>query len=376
MDYFLLFFELILFINLFFLYITISNLWFLKKTSRYKNPPSQLPKISILIPARNEEKNIEKCIDSLLKIDYPNYEIIVLNDNSTDRTEDILKKYKGYPNFKYYNGKNLPLDWKGKPYACEQLLKLASGEICFFTDADTIHSKNILLFLTSKMEEYNVDFISGFAFQKALTLGEQMIIPALYILTGLFLPLYLIPKVRNPLLSFAIGQAIFVKKEKLLQIGGFESVKNEVVEDIALARKFKEKGFKTIFIDLKDYISCRMYNNFFNGFNGISRVIFPAIGRNYLLLFMLIFFVFFSILFPIGYILLTYTNETSYVKTALYCVQIFLITWGINLFERKSGIISFVLYPLFFINLIFMALYSALKIGIGKGIVWKERFVK
>ncbi|MGC8770800.1 MAG: glycosyltransferase [Brevinematia bacterium] len=375
MDYFLLLFELILFINLFFLFVSISNFLFLKLTSSYKKP-SKYPRISILVPARNEEKNIAKCVDSLLKIDYPDYEVIVLNDNSTDMTEDILKKYTHDPKFKYYNGKKLPSDWKGKPFACEQLLRLASGEICFFTDADTVHSKNTLNFLLGKMEEYNVDFISGFAFQKAITIGEKMIIPSLYLLTGLFLPLFLIPLFKNSLFSFAIGQIIFVKREKLLQIGGFELVKNEVVEDMALVRKMKKSGFKTIFLDLKDYVECRMYDSFYRGFNGISRVIFPAIGKSYLLLLGLIGVVFFSILFPVFYILLNYGSETYYIKLALYSILIFLAGWGINLFERRIGLVPFILYPLFFLNLIVMALYSAFKIGTGKGIVWKERFVK
>ncbi|MCX7821571.1 MAG: glycosyltransferase family 2 protein [Brevinematales bacterium] len=373
MDYLLLFFELVLFINLFFLFVSISNFLFLKKSSFFRKP-SSFPKISVLIPARNEEKNIERCINSLLSIDYPNYEIIVLNDNSFDKTEEILKKYEKFDNFKYYNGKNLPSDWKGKPFACEQLLKYADGEICFFTDADTIHKKDTLSFLVGKMEEYNVDFISGFALQRALSFGERMIIPALYLISAIFLPLFLIPKVKNYFISFAIGQIIFVKKDKLLQIGGFQSVKDEVVEDIALAREIKRHGFKSIFLDLKDYVECRMYDGFRSGFKGISRVIFPAIGKNYLLLFSLIVFVFSSIIYPFFYFLLN--DKSVYSTLALYSILIFFLSWLITLSERKLGFIPVILYPLFFINLIVMALYSAFKIGIGKGVVWKERFVK
>ncbi len=371
MDYF----NLILLINIFFLIVSITNILFLRKTSFFRKPKI-FPKISILIPARNEEKNIESCLDSILNIDYPDYEVIVLNDNSTDNTENLLKKYLSFPNFRYYNGKDLPYDWKGKTFASEQLFKLAKGEILFFTDADTIHSKDILKFLVGKMEEFNVDFISGFANQKTITLGEKLIVPSLYILSGLFLPLSLVYKSKNSLFSFAIGQAIFIKKETLSKIGGFESVKNEIVEDMYLARKVKENGYKTIFLDLKNYLECRMYENFYQGFNGISRVIFPAIGKNLFLFIGLVTFVFFSILFPIFYLILNYGVDINYTKISLYSVSIFFLSWGITMLDRKLGLIPVILYPIFFINLLVMAFNSLIKISFGKGITWKERVVK
>ncbi|MGC8764925.1 MAG: glycosyltransferase [Brevinematia bacterium] len=375
MDYLFIYLFSIFLINLFFLILTITNTLFLKKTSIFKKPV-KTPFISVLIPARNEEKNIIPCIESLLNQNYPDYEVIVLNDNSTDGTEMILKRYEAYPNFRYYNGAELEYGWKGKTFASQQLLEYARGEICFFTDADTIHSPDTLSFLMGKMEEYDVDFLSGYAFHNSVTFGEKIIIPALYVMTVLFLPLFLVYSSRMPIFSFAIGQVIFAKKEVFDKIGGFEEIKNEVVEDMALGRKVKEYGFKTIFIDAKNYISCRMYKNYLEGFMGIARVIYPAISKSIFIFLGLVFSLFSLLEFPIIYLILNFNNPSVYNSLSIYSVFLFSIAWIISLYDRKQSVFSFVLYPFFFLNLILIATYSVLKIGFGKGIKWKERLVK
>jgi chlorobactene glucosyltransferase len=108
--------------------------------------PIKYPAISILVPARNERKNIKKCIQSLLEQDYENYELLVLDDNSTDETLKILNNTPDENNkLKIIQGKPLPKDWLGKNWTCKQLSEEAKGEYLLFTDADTTHKKNMLL---------------------------------------------------------------------------------------------------------------------------------------------------------------------------------------------------------------------------------------
>ncbi len=375
MDYLFLFLFSIFVVNIFFLILTLSNVLFLRKTGIYKKP-SSYPFISVLVPARNEEKNLIPCIESLLNQNYSNYEVIFLNDNSTDKTEEILKLYEKHPLFRYYNGMNLEEGWKGKAFASQQLLQYAKGEICFFTDADTVHSPETLSFLVGKMEEYGVDFISGYAFHKSITFGEKIIIPALYVLTILFLPLALVYYSEFPIFSFAIGQIIFTKKKVMEHIGGFEEIKDEIVEDMALARKVKENKFRILFIDAKSYISCRMYKNYKEGFLGIARVIYPAISKNLFIFLGLVISLFILIEFPIIYYILNFNNSSIYTKLSSYSIFLFTTSWIISLYDRKQPLTSFLLYPFFFLNLIIMAIFSMLKIGFGKGIEWKERLVK
>ncbi|MFN3660547.1 MAG: glycosyltransferase, partial [Brevinematales bacterium] len=119
-------------VNLFFLLITLINVIFLRLTAKHKEPTSY-PMVSVLIPARNEAHRIRPCLISLLCQDYPNYEVIVLNDNSTDETETVLQEFITHPHFRYLNGHPLPKGWKGKPYACQQLYEIAKGDLLLFT---------------------------------------------------------------------------------------------------------------------------------------------------------------------------------------------------------------------------------------------------
>ena len=121
------------------------NFVYFKDISSYKLPKEirdNNPLISVLIPARNEEDNIDKCLMSLMDQDYRNIEILVLDDNSTDNTSEIIKRIsKTYKNIKFIKGKPLHEGWTGKNYACYQLYKESKGKYLFFTDADTIHNK-------------------------------------------------------------------------------------------------------------------------------------------------------------------------------------------------------------------------------------------
>ncbi len=364
-----------LIVNLFFLFISLVNVIFLRITARAKTP-SHFPKISVLIPARNEAHRIRPCLESLLSQDYPNYEVIVLNDNSTDTTEVILKEFAGDPHFRFINGKPLPEGWKGKPYASQQLFESATGEILFFTDADTVHHPGTLRFLVGAMQHWNVDFLSGFALHEAHSTGEKLILPAVYMATVLYLPLPLVLWSQWSFFSFAIGQILFMKRKVLETVNGFEPVKNHVVEDLAISSVIKKHGFRTLFLDAKDFIRCRMYENFEQGFYGIARVIYAAIGKNLLLFLALVIGIISAIMLPVFSGLRYGFAQLPGISGAWLCMGVFLAAWGIFLAERRQSWISIVGYPLVFLNLLLAAFYSLAKTGLGKGIIWKERLVK
>ncbi|MHB1253047.1 MAG: glycosyltransferase family 2 protein, partial [Candidatus Humimicrobiaceae bacterium] len=123
----------------------INNVLF-KNINNFKLPESILkspPLVSVLIPARNEEKNIRRILNSMIKQDYPNLEILVLDDGSTDETSQIVEKFAEKDSrVRLIKGGPLPKGWKGKCYACHQLSKVAKGEYFVFTDADTLHCPN------------------------------------------------------------------------------------------------------------------------------------------------------------------------------------------------------------------------------------------
>jgi len=125
----------------------------MKKSSVFRSPVS-LPKVSVMIPARNEEENIARCLRSLLGQDYPDYKILVLDDQSTDRTGKIISGFaKENFRIRVFRGKELPEGWKGKKHVCQQLAEQAEGEYYLFTDADTVHSRKSISWAAGKAQE-------------------------------------------------------------------------------------------------------------------------------------------------------------------------------------------------------------------------------
>ena len=158
------------------------------------------PLVSILIPARNEEKNIERCLKSILKQDYRNTEIIVLNDNSTDRTGEIVKRLAEKDSrIRLVSGKPLPQGWLGKNFACFQLSRYAKGDYLIFTDADTYHFASSVKSAVACLIANKLDAACPFPRQIMVSLSERMAIPFINFAILLFMPLALIRKSKNPL---------------------------------------------------------------------------------------------------------------------------------------------------------------------------------
>ncbi len=336
------------------------------------------PKVSVLLPARNEEKDLGRCLDSLVNQDYPDYEIIVIDDNSTDRTGEIMRSYAArYPKIKVLTGKPLADGWLGKPYACTQLAENADAEYLLFTDADTVHSRTSVSWAVTNMARHDADFLSAYVRHTIGSIGEAVLVPIVYLLTTFLIPLSLVPERNNPLLSFAIGQFIMVRKKVLESIGGFASVRNSIVEDMDLARAVKSSGFKTVFTDAKDYVSCRMYDSYWDACNGLSRVIFSAIYGSKLLLAGLVILICGVIELPVLALLLgLYDGGGGLAGKALIPALLFAGAWCVTLYDRRMPLYLLFLYPVLFAHIVVIAIVSFLKTGYGTGVEWKGRYVR
>ena len=167
------------------------NLRSLKRPSEDSHPPHPAPFTSILIPARDEEANIAACLDSLRKQDYPNFEILVLDDNSSDDTVGIVEGIAAKDNrVRLIRGEILPEGWAGKPFACYQLARQARGSWLLFTDADTIHAPHMLRSMLTLALNLKPSMLSGFPRQLAASLPQKVAIPVLYFIIMSWLPLW------------------------------------------------------------------------------------------------------------------------------------------------------------------------------------------
>ncbi len=239
------------------------------------------PRISVLIPARNEEENIGDCVRSLLGQDYPNYQVIVLNDSSTDRTGQILEELAQADNrLKVIGGQPLPPDWLGKHWACHQLYRASDGELLLFTDADTIHSPDTLRCSAAALQTENADMLSIIPRHKLGSLAEKLIIPIFALGVFASRPLSARFRPQNVNVLSASGKLMVFPRRSYEAIGGFEGVRQAVLDDLQLTEKVLASGMRYRLFDGTDNVSCRMYHNWTELHEGLAKNSFPACGYN------------------------------------------------------------------------------------------------
>jgi chlorobactene glucosyltransferase len=240
--------------------------------------------ISVCIPARNEEHNIGKLLQSIVNQDWPYYDIHILDDHSEDKTFQVAQSFqKQYPEKMYLiKGKEKPKNWLGKPWACQQLGRACSGEIVLFLDADTELYPQTLTAVAAAFEKYQTDMITVWPQQKTETFWEKTIIPLVYYALVTLLPAIYVH--RNPkwmpsfltkkfkaLFAAACGQCIAFRREAYQKIGRHESVKASIVEDVELAKIVKKSGLKMRMFHGAGTVSCRMYQNEEEIFEGLRK---------------------------------------------------------------------------------------------------------
>jgi len=269
-------------ILLFLFLIFLNLLQNLKRLQGQENlrPWKPLPLISVLVPARNEESNIKRCVTSLLQSNYPKLEIIVLDDHSKDKTYKIVKKMsEHHRDLRIIKGKKLPPGWNGKNWACHQLSQVARGEWFLFTDADTIHKPQSISRALALAQSKSSVFVSCLPRFITKTWSEKLYFPVIHFVFVALFPLKLINRSKDSRLSFAIGPFLFTQRDFYLSWGGYESIRTEVVDDIAMARKVKEAGGRTAILDGTEVMEVRFYTSFKEVWKGFSKNSYEAIGR-------------------------------------------------------------------------------------------------
>jgi len=334
------------------------------------------PMVSVLVPARNEEQNIERCLNSLRNQVYTKYEILALNDNSTDGTLEILNRIAASDKkVRVINGKKLPDDWYGKPYALHQLTQEAKGDILIFTDADTIHTPTSIAWAVTNMQDLEADMISGYVGQFFFTFGEIITVPLMFFLTGFVIPLFLNRYCKVPWFSAAIGQFIVVRKNVFDAIGGCETFKKKTSEDIYMSRYIKSRGFNTRFLNITEHVKCRMYNGYRGAVEGIGKNIFDFLGKSTPLIFLIVLLILFFLVLPFPLLFICIFTRSPWVWHIVSVVGLQTFTWLFMFLGQRLNWWYCFLWPLMFVNLIYMGLWSWFRTISGRGFLWKDRKV-
>ena len=347
-------------------------------------PPAEAPLISVCIPARNEERNIRLCVESMLVQDYPNFEIIVLDDRSTDATPEILRQLAARDDvLKITHGSDLPAGWAGKPHALFQASAAARGQWLCFVDADTFLAPEALSSCYAKAIETKADMFTIMTFQILGSFWEKVVMPI--VMTALsvgFSP----RKVNDPKSKDAIanGQFILIKRPVYDAIGGHESVKDQIVEDKAIAEQVKRNGYRLIVADGSAVAQTRMYTSLPEMWEGWTKNIYLGLSDQPSLLLLGVFGAFLllvtALVLPLWPLfgILWYSQGGGWL--ALTVIAKSLTLWALVIYARARvasgmGISAWYALTLPLGAAVFatMMFTSAWRVLSGKGVAWKGR---
>jgi chlorobactene glucosyltransferase len=251
---------------------------------------SPAPMISVVVPARNEADTIRQCVEDLLGQTYPNYEVIVVDDRSTDGTGEILGEIlrcaqDDRASLRVLQGEELPPGWAGKPYALIQGAQVARGDWLCFVDADTFASPELLASAYSMANAYQVDMFTILTKQILGGFWEKVVLPVVF--TGLSFG-FPVERVNDPDQPDAIanGQFILIRRSVYDAIGGHGAVKDRIDEDRALAEVVKGAGYRLVLADGRALARTRMYASFSEMWEGWTKNIFVGLEDRLGLLFL------------------------------------------------------------------------------------------
>jgi len=350
------------------------------------NQYTMVPLVSVLIPARDEELAIERCVRSLVAQTYERLEILVLDDHSSDATATLVQRIiDGLPQhqqgrLQLLQGTALPSEWGGKNFACHQLTQYATGDYLFFTDADTTHDPKMVTSVLAMMQTQKVSLLTVQPTYELDSLGEQLVVPLLTFTILTLLPVALIPTRPEPSLATGNGQLLCFEQTVYERIGGHEIVKNRILEDVLLARTVKAAGFRMLFVDAQDIVYCRMYRSFSAVWSGFSKNLFAfynyslpfALGA--LLLNILLFVA--PVVFMISAPLLHLSDTVRLLATIAYLLPVLmriLLTLRFTHVQRIEMLLLCFLHPIS-IALECLILLNSIRWHYRKrGTVWKGR---
>ncbi|MXV14750.1 glycosyltransferase [Hufsiella ginkgonis] len=321
--------------------------------------------VSVLIPVRNEEKNIGRLLQSLLDQDYENFEVLILDDGSTDQTAIVCETFaKHDPRITVIPGKPLPANWLGKNYACHQLSGLARGKYLLFLDADETVGAGLINHSVHRIKLLRLSLLSLFTNQVMVTAGERLVVPLMHFILLNLLPLRLVRLSANPAFAAASGQFMLFEASDYHRHQWHEQVKQQVAEDIAIMRLVKAGGLRGEALLANGHISCRMYTGLFEALNGFSKNLLAGFSNSIpgLLIYLM--------LVMAGPVFIAIYLDLSLLFFALTLIVLSRILSSLSAGQNLA--LNVLLHPLQMVALLVIAILS-IKHHLSRSATWKGR---
>lgn len=342
-----------------------------------------LPFVTVLVPARDEERNIRRCLESLAKQDYPNFEIVVINDRSTDKTGEIIAELSArYPNIKAVESDEAPPGWIGKCNALVHGMKEAKGEWLLFTDADTCHKPESLRYSVGYALIKKSDMISFMPVQELKSFWERLIMP---VLLGSFLVGDPTNAINDPEdeRAYAYGQYILVRRSVYEAVGGHASVHDQILDDILIGRVVKKRGYQVNAACGRPLYKVRMYYDFESVWHGWTKNAYALIECRPMYLLIILFLINSGIVMPFvnaGILAYLYAQGASTLSFQIMCACVvvefvMLGRWWKQTGDYYDGLswYHFFMLPLGGLAVTALYLRSAQLVHSGQSVKWKGR---
>lgn len=377
-------------------------------------PPPTAPLVSIIVPARNEARNIRRCVEALLAQTYPNYELIVVDDRSTDatpailtellrraggeaavqpgaagfsdrvgRSDDAVSHLEPAGSLRVLHSAELPTGWAGKPHALAQGAAAAGGEWLCFIDADTFARPALIASALAAAQAQRADLFSLLTDQELGSFWEKVILPVVFTALSFGFPARRVNDPNSPD-AIANGQFILVRRSVYAATGGHAAVRGRIDEDKALAERVKRAGFRLVLADGRTLARTRMYTSFPEIWEGWTKNIFLGMrGRLSLLLFGALVGLLGALALPLWLAggIAWFAARGGWLP-AVIAAQAGLL-WAYLLWLRARVAVAMGIPPLYALSLplgalVFTAMLSAsaFRVLSGRGVTWKGRLYK
>jgi chlorobactene glucosyltransferase len=239
------------------------------------------PLLSVIVPARNESATIATVVGSILATTYRPFELLVVDDCSTDDTAAIVERYTADARLRLIPGEELPDGWYGKPWACFQGYRQARGDLLLFTDADTRHRPELLAHAVGALLTERAGLVTVSPVQRCVTFWERIVMPQIWFLLALRYSPSRVNRARKARDVIANGQFILTTRQAYEAAGTHQAVRHEVAEDLALAQAYLRKGLKLHFAFAERLMETRMYQGLAHLIEGWSKNIYLGGRRSF-----------------------------------------------------------------------------------------------
>ena len=346
----------------------------------FENKNTLTTKVSVILPARNEEDYISECLGTLSTQDYKDFEIIAIDDSSDDKTGKIIEEFtKKDPRIIHVTAREKPQNWMGKNWACMEGFKKATGDIILFTDADTKFKKNVITLAVSHLQSENLDALTVIPRLRCIDKITKITLP---MLSTFLHSRYSALNVNNPKkkVGYFFGSFFVIKRKVYEEIGTHEKVKQEIIEDGALGKITKESGYALKMVRGEHLIEALYSRSSKEMWNGLKRLIVPLYHQNSASAIGVFFAVLFILFMPIpllAYSAIAFEPNLSFTTLLISAIISTITIFSASIMETKMGlnlsILNSIFAPIGSIIVVLGFLSGILQANRSTAVSWRGR---